>query len=316
MRFKRLVAIVAAALPILLLLPRTGLAWGPQGHRIVAIIADQLLRRSDPAIEAKIVALLKTDKDNGLTKTDIADEATWADVLREKSEEARDAMALWHSTRLKADGADIASACFGHTPLPAGYPASHGPRRNCSVDKVLQFEAELRNPETSSFERIAAVRFLLNLVGDLHDPLYAIDEGDQGGFCVAIEVGSKPPVRLSNYWQEALVGAAAGPDAAKGAARLLATVGTAELGDWPRGHPEAWAQETYGIAKSVTYGFAAEQPAGKHTFAAAKGRAEPCPTVNLYHVGPDYETKALAAVRTQFAKAGVRLAAALRDNFK
>jgi hypothetical protein len=312
MRLQSMVAIAAAAL--LMLLPRAGLTWGLEGHRVIALVADQLLRRSDPALDAKITALFKTDSDNHLTKTDIAGEAAWPDVLREKSEEAREAMALWHATRLKPDKPDIASACFGHTPLPAGYPASHGPRANCSVDKVVQFEAELKNPQTSSFERIAAVRFLLNLVGDLHDPLQAIDHGDQGGFCVAIQVGSKPPTRLSTYWQETLVGEATGRDAAKGAARLLASIGTAELGDWPRGHPEAWAQETYEIAKTVTYSFAAEQPAGKHTFPAAKG--EPCPTVNLYHVGPDYETKALAAVRTQLAKAGVRLAAVLRDNFK
>lgn len=316
MRLLRLVAVGVIALAFLALLPRAGLAWDPEGHRIIAALADQLLRRSDLVVHAKLLALLKSDKDNRLTKSDIADEATWPDVLREKSEEARGATAPWHATRLKPDNPDMASACYHHTPLPAGYPASHGPRENCSVDKVLQFEAELRNRETSSFERIAAVRFLLNLVGDLHDPLEAIDEGDRGGFCVAIQVGSEPPMRLSRYWQERLVGELAGRDAAKGAARLLASIGTAELSDWPRGHPEAWAQETYGIAKSVTYGFAAEQPAGKHTFAAAKGRAEPCPTVNLYHVGPDYETKALAAVRTQFAKAGVRLAAALRDNFK
>lgn len=314
MRFERLVAIVAIAFPILMLLPRAGLAWGPEGHRIVAIIADQLLRRSDLVTHAKLVALLKTDKDNHLTRTDIADEATWPDVLREKSEEARDAMSLWHSTRLKSDKPDMASACFGHTQLPTGYPASHGPRENCSVDKVLQFEAELKDPQTSSFERIAAVRFLLNLVGDLHDPLHAIDYGDQGGFCVAIQIGSKPPVRLLTYWQETLVDAAAGRDAARGAARLLASIGTAELGDWGRGQPEAWAEETYEVAKSITYSFAAEQPAGKQTFPAAQG--EPCPTVNLYRVGPDYETKGLAAVKMQLAKAGVRLAAALRDNFR
>ena len=106
------------------------------------------------------------------------------------------------------------------------------------------------------------------------------------------------------------------PDPARGAARLAAAVGTAERSRWPRGNPEAWAQETYEIAKTVTYSFAAEQPAGKQTFPPVKGHAEPCPTVNLYRVGPDYETKALAAVKTQLAKAGVRLAAVLRDNFK
>lgn len=314
MRFKGLVATVAAALSILA--PRAGLAWGPEGHRVIALVADNLLHQSDPAVRDKIVALLKTDKSDRLTKGDIADEATWADVLREKSEEARDATAPWHMTRLKPDKPDLASACYGHTPLPSGYPASHGPRENCSVDKILQFEAELKNPATSSFERVAAVRFLLNLVGDLHDPLHAIDYGDQSGVCVALQVGSKPPIRLATYWQELLVGEVVGSDPARGAARLVSSVGTAERGSWPRGSPAAWAQETYEIAKTVTYSFAAQQPAGKQTFPPLKGRPEPCPTVNLYRVGPDYETKALATVKMQLAKAGVRLAAVLRDNLK
>ena len=51
-------------------------------------------------------------------------------------------------------------------------------------------------------------------------------------------------------------------------------------------------------------------------FPAKKGQAGPCPSVALYRVGPEYETKALAAVRTQLAKAGVRLARLLRDGFK
>ena len=70
------------------------------------------------------------------------------------------------------------------------------------------------------------------------------------------------------------------------------------------------------MAKSVAYGFGAEQPAGKHSFPPPKGQAEPCPSVDLYKVGPDYETKALAAVKTQLAKAGLRLARLLRDNLK
>jgi hypothetical protein len=38
--------------------------------------------------------------------------------------------------------------------------------------------------------------------------------------------------------------------------------------------------------------------------------------VALYRVGPDYETKALAAVKQQLAKGGLRLAQLLRDSFK
>ncbi len=307
---------IGAAFGALLLLPSSALAWGPEGHRVVALLADRLLQQSDPGARAKLQALLATDKASKLTKNDIASEALWADVLRDKSEEARDATSNWHSTRLNANNPDLAAACFGRKPLPEGYPASRGPRDNCSVDKVLQFAAELKNPETSQFERLAAVQFLLNLVADLHDPLHAIDRGDQGGNCIALQIGAKPPVRLSSYWETLLVTEVAGPDSAKGAARLAAAIPAADAQKWAAGGPQAWAEETYGVAKSIAYGFAAEPPAGKQNFPPVKGAAETCPSVDLYKAGPDYETKAQAAVKEQLAKAGVRLAQILRDGFK
>jgi hypothetical protein len=85
---------------------------------------------------------------------------------------------------------------------------------------------------------------------------------------------------------------------------------------WAAGDPEAWARESFEIAKSVTYGFAADKPAGKYDFPARKGQESSCPSAPLYKVGDDYETKALAAVRTQLVKAGLRLATVLRDSFK
>jgi nuclease S1 len=308
--------VFAAAFATLLLPMRASLAWGPQGHRVIALIADRVLQQTDPGARAKMLALLATDKGERLTRTDIASEATWADTLRDKSEEARNATASWHSTRFNPDHPDLASACFGRKPLPDGYPASHGPRDNCSVDKIEQFEAELKNPETSPGERLAALRFLLHLVGDLHDPLHAIDRADQGGECIALQIGSKPPVRLSTYWEDTLPAEVAGPDPAKGAARIAAALPPAESQKWAEGNPEAWAQETYEVARTVIYSFAAGQPEGKHSFPAAKGQVERCSSVDLYRVGPDYETKALDAVKQQFAKAGVRLAFVLRDGFK
>ena len=47
-----------------------------------------------------------------------------------------------------------------------------------------------------------------------------------------------------------------------------------------------------------------------------KGEQESCGEVNLYRVGADYEAKALAAIKQQLAKSGVRLAQVLRDSFK
>jgi hypothetical protein len=292
------------------------LAWGPQAHRAIALIADKLLQQGDSAARAKIRALLATDKDNRFTKTDIASEATWPDMLMEKSEEARSATTPWHSARLKADNPDLASACFGRKPLPSGYPASHGPRENCIIDKIAQFEEELQNSETAPGERVTALQFVLNLVGDLGDPLDAIDRGDQGGRCVALQIGGKPPVRLATYWQDTLVNDVVGRDPAQGAAHILGTVSKPELDKWAAGKPEDWLRESYEIAKTVTYGFGDTKPAGKYTFPAGKGESDSCGEVDLYRVGPDYEIKALAAVKQQLAKAGDRLALILRDSFK
>jgi hypothetical protein len=155
---------------------------------------------------------------------------------------------------------------------------------------------------------------VLNLVGEVSDPLNTIDRGDQGGHCTAVQIESKPPVRLSTYWDETLVREVAGGNATQGAARVAAVL-PADARGWSEGNPEAWARDSYEVAKTVTYAFANEQ-ASQHEVPAKKGQAEPCPSAALYRVGPEYETKALAAVKTQLAKAGVRLARVLRDNFK
>src|SRR5690348_3166473 len=88
MRLRDAGGAAAAALLMLLASAPAGLAWGPDAHRTVALIADRVLQQGDPAIRGKLIALLASDKGNRLTRTDIASEATWADVLREKSPEA------------------------------------------------------------------------------------------------------------------------------------------------------------------------------------------------------------------------------------
>ena len=181
-----------------------------------------MLQQTDPAARAKVQAVLAADKDNRLTKNDIAWQATWADVLRDKSQEARLGTSAWHAVRFKPDNPDLAAACFGRKPLPPGYPASRGPQDNCIVDKLIQFVAELKNPETSQFQRLAALKFVLNLVGDVNDPLNAIDRGDQGRLLRAVQIGQsrrsgcRPIGR--RRWSAQVVGAQPG----EGAGRLMA----------------------------------------------------------------------------------------------
>jgi hypothetical protein len=77
------------------------LAWGDEGHEVVALIAQA---RLDLAVRKKLNALLAADTDN-LTAHDIAAAATWADKLRDANENgARRMTRHWHFVDLEIAG--------------------------------------------------------------------------------------------------------------------------------------------------------------------------------------------------------------------
>jgi len=298
-----------------------GQAWNDEGHMIVALVADRLLQTQESPAQKKLTELLATDKSNSWTKTDLASEATWADALREKSQEGRFATTKWHYVKLDLNNPDLTKACFGKPALPSMAPASHGLKDDCIVDKVDQFSKELRDPDTLPGERLMALQFLLNFVGDIHDPLHTIEHGDQEGRCVALlPPGAKIPIRLSAYWDDTLVVEAEGKDPAKAAAEIVAGLTAADVRKWSSGTAADWAQESYNVAKEITYSFAKDVPkdaaANKYAFPVRKGESDSCGPVTVYRVEAAYRDRALAAVKEQLAKAGVRLAFLLRENLQ
>jgi hypothetical protein len=297
--------------------PTESWAWDSEGHRIIALVADRLLQAQDPPVEKKVAELLATDKSNSWTKTDIASEATWADALREKSAEGRTASSKWHYVKLDAEKPDLKSACFGRPALPALRPASHGPQDNCIVDKIEQFAKELREPGTLDSERLMALQFMLNLVGDIHDPLYTIERHDENGQCVGVVApGARAPIRLAAYWDDTLVAEAAGKDPAKAAGQITAALAPAVVQKWSGGTPEEWAQESHALANAVVYNFPTGAETGKFTFPPKKGEMDACGPVTVYRLDVGYRDRAIASVREQLAKAGIRLAVLLRESLK
>ena len=318
MRFSGLCAAILY-LPAIVSLcqPTESRAWGPEGHRIVALVADRLLQTQSSAVQKKISNILSTDKSNDWTKTDIASEATWADALRENSPEGRTASLNWHYAKLDANNPDLKKACFGRPALPSLRPASHGPQDNCIVDKIEQFAKELREPETLESERLMALQFLLNLVGDIHDPLYLIEHNDENGQCVAVlPPGAKTPVRLSFYWEDTLVAQAAGKDPNAAAGQIAAGLTPAELQKGSGGTPEEWAQESFNLAKSVVHDLPAGAGGGKFAFPAQKGEKDACGPVPVHRLDTGYRDRAIAAVKQQLAKGGIRLAFLLHESLQ
>ncbi|WP_267389781.1 S1/P1 nuclease [Sphingomonas sp. GC_Shp_3] len=281
---KHLVSVFVASAT---LLPQSALAWGFEGHQVVADIARAELT---PDVRGKVDALLATDADP-LTGHDMASEATWADVYRSHGHRET---AQWHFVDTELDHPDLDAACFSH-PAP-DQPASAGPAQDCVVDKVQEFAAELSASGTAPAERLLALKYLLHFVGDLHQPLHASDNHDRGGNCVLLNLGGQRTQNLHAYWDTAVV-EELGTDPAQVAIELRANVTPAQRQQWQQGSPSDWAQEAFQVARSTAYTIGAPP--------SCQQDAAPIPLPS------GYAERAKAAAAVQLERAGVRLGVVL-----
>jgi hypothetical protein len=132
-------------------------AWGKEGHRLTALVAEHYLT---PETRAAIAQLLG--------KQTLADVAPWADEYRQEHPET----APWHYVDIPAQqqAYDRQRDC----PLPAKDPAS--PWRDCVTDRILYFEGRLGDATLSPQERAIALKFLVHLIGDIHQPFHALGD--------------------------------------------------------------------------------------------------------------------------------------------
>jgi hypothetical protein len=285
------------------------LAWGDEGHEVVALIA---LDRLDPAVREKIDQLLATDsqsfamRDGRQTNASFGTQATWADYFRESQGHFGDAYKKthqWHFADIEIHGGSLSEACFDFPGLAAGVPAFDGDPDDCVVDKISQFKKELAEPSTSPTERLLALKFLLHFVGDVHQPLHASDDNDVGGNGKSVSANGVHAGKLHHYWDTEFVLKIPAPAATPvSIAKYLAgRITTAKAQQWSSADPKTWARESYAIGKRKAYG------------------ALPTPTKNktgtgvTYRLDDDYVADAVDAVQGQLSKAGVRLANLLNE---
>jgi S1/P1 Nuclease len=282
-------ASIFAVLLVVALLPRDAAAWGNEGHEIIALIAEQFL---EPVTRAEVSATLSVDPDS-ITAHDIASESVWADRYRDSDRDgARERYKRtrqWHFVDIEIDSPDLDQACFNHPRLATGVPASRGPADACIVDKIDQFAGERANPDTAPEERIVALKFLLHLVGDVHQPLHSADNHDAGGNRKPVAGGGFTGNNLHHLWDTEFV-ARLGRDTAGVVARLGAGISDEQLRAWSRGTAD-WAMESFGLARDHAYGML---PA-----AGADG---------VYVLSPAYVDTATQDVALQLSRTGVRLA--------
>jgi len=155
--------------------------WGPEGHRIVAVIAAS---RLSPSAFEGVRALLKSDSiariKLGRTPTPatmaaaMASVASWADDIKRATNTGS-----WHFLDLAGSDqqAQLAARC------PGG---------NCVTEKIRVMTANLKARRgfprgTHVFTPTEQLKFIIHLMGDLHQPLHAATNADAGGNCLTTD---------------------------------------------------------------------------------------------------------------------------------
>ncbi len=158
-RFRRRLAWLPAFL-FLLSAALPAHAWGPLGHRLVARLAEDGL---SPAARVELDRLLAAEP--GATLAGIA---TWADELRGSDPVLGRRTAAWHYVNIGEAG------CRYQAKL-------HCPDGDC-VNAALEAQARiLADRRRSDAERLQALKFVVHMAGDAHQPLHAGNFHDRGG---------------------------------------------------------------------------------------------------------------------------------------
>jgi hypothetical protein len=252
-------------------------AWGAEGHRIIGLVAEQLL---DAHARAALRAIAGDES--------LADAGLWMDRERDRLRAERPGSERWHY--------DNRPVCATAAPLEQ-YCADG----NCAARALERARTRLADRAAPREARLEALRIVVHVLADVHQPLHAADNADRGGNAVEVRVGRRSrPKPLHAAWDVDFVKRAVrGESEAAFAGRLLAEH-RATLGRLEGGSVASWEQESYELARRYAYG---------RLPGFACGRAPP----GIVDLPPAYSDGAARIVAERLARAGIRLAAVLRD---
>ena len=258
MNVRFLLAAAAAAL----LTPSPALAWGKTGHRVVAAIADTQL---SGLARAHVKELL------GVESLDEA--ANWPDEM--KSNPAP----FWQKT-----------ASPWHYVTLNGIIYDHAPPEGDALEALGRFKRTLQDPSASLADTQLALRFIVHLVADLHQPMHTGKCCDRGGNEVKVTWFGKP-TNLHAVWDSQLVDEEQ-LSFTELAAKLQRHTSNRDVVAWWDINPRDWVSESAQIRDTV--------------YPAATPTALP-------ELSYSYVYRFTPVMERRLKQAGVRLAAYLND---
>ncbi len=280
----------AASLALLIGFSAPALGWGPDGHRVVGDIAARYL---NPKTQAQVAELLKSDRladGQPSGRRTLGEVASWADEIKDFDWGRR--RGSWHYDDIPLCGsADYSKYCRSG--------------RCASAQLARQVEV-LGDPRSRLRARNEALKWVVHLIGDIHQPLHAATHADRGGNVVQVSFFGErenPPhgsLNLHAVWDVHMV---AKLIAERGGERTLvsAPIAEADRRAWEQGAIADWVEESHALARDRVYA-TLQVPASCGVKIAG-----------VVALGETYYAGAAPIIDLQLRKGGVRLARVLND---
>lgn len=254
--YARLLSAIAA---LAIAVPSPALAWGKTGHRSVGAIAD-----------AHLSGLARAHVRQILGAETLDEASTWPDDMRSNPDP------FWQKTSNP-----------WHYVTVGGFTYDSAPPEGDALKALEFFSRLIRDPATSREHRQLALRFIVHIVGDLHQPLHVGRPGDRGGNNVKVKWFGRD-TNLHAVWDTALVDEI-GLSFTELAARLNRHTSSDDVIAWWDPNPRNWISESAQIRETIY----PEDPELSYQY--------------IYDHTP--------MVQLRLKQAGVRLAAYLNDLF-
>jgi nuclease S1 len=267
-RIRHRIGIVATLLFMTLLSTPSVWSWSRIGHHVVARMAEE---RLTPHALVVVHGLLGPD-------VSLAGISTWADEQREIPRTGP-----WH---------------YVNVPITESrYDSKFCQSGGCIVSKIEDFKRVLQNPNAGKIEKQRALKFVIHLIADLHQPLHVGDTGSRGGNLIQVRfynAGSN----LHRVWDLKMMERHTESEQVW-LGELDSLVNPTNISQWSKGTIEDWATESLQAAKEAYC-----MPGTKMVMQSGA------------NLGDDYCSMALPVIQRQLAKAGIRLAYTLNNIFK
>jgi hypothetical protein len=161
-----------------LLIPNLCFGWGQNGHRITGTIAESMLT---PKAQNRVRMILGNET--------LAEASTWPDFMRSSDDP------FWKK-----------SSPLHYVTVPEGetYHEDHAPPQGDAYLALLRFSEEVTSPTATTDEKARALRFIVHIIGDLHQPLHAGNGKDRGGNDVKVTYFGEPS-NLHRVWDTQII---------------------------------------------------------------------------------------------------------------